>query len=244
MRGLIRGSAGLDQPVKDDRNDDDTPANADQAGEQSGSSARNHAQEDQPKGAHRARICQMNWNHRSRDAHGPAERFRWPSRPEGTRGLRPNPLHPVISSRFSAPAALGWPRTSPTSAEVQFKSGAIGGSPRSRNCRAVLPRLSVGRSHPVWTVKPPLLRWPTQGLSPIGSAPLPGTLSRSPSANFSLVANPQHRPPLSLGSQGAAARNIERFYLKPPNRDALFPHPFEGVSGRFLGVFRAFPPDP
>jgi hypothetical protein len=33
MRGLIRGSAGLDQPVKDDRDDDDTAANANQAGE-------------------------------------------------------------------------------------------------------------------------------------------------------------------------------------------------------------------
>jgi hypothetical protein len=33
MRGLVRGSAGLDQPVKDDRDDDDTAANANQAGE-------------------------------------------------------------------------------------------------------------------------------------------------------------------------------------------------------------------
>jgi hypothetical protein len=62
MRGLVRGSAGLDQPVKDDRDDNDTAANANQAGEQSGSSARTHAQKDQPKGAHCARICQMKWN--------------------------------------------------------------------------------------------------------------------------------------------------------------------------------------
>jgi hypothetical protein len=67
MRGLIRGSAGLDQPVKDDRDDDDTAANADQAGEQSSSGARNHAQKDQPKGAHRALICQMNWNRGATD---------------------------------------------------------------------------------------------------------------------------------------------------------------------------------
>jgi hypothetical protein len=43
MRGLVRGSAGLDQPVKDDRDDDDTTANANQAREQSGSRARNYA---------------------------------------------------------------------------------------------------------------------------------------------------------------------------------------------------------
>jgi hypothetical protein len=33
MRGLVRGSAGLDQSVKDDRDDDDTAANTNQAGE-------------------------------------------------------------------------------------------------------------------------------------------------------------------------------------------------------------------
>lgn len=60
MRGLVRGSAGLDQPVKDDRDNDDTAANADQAGEQSGSGARYRAQKDQPKGAHPALVLSMN----------------------------------------------------------------------------------------------------------------------------------------------------------------------------------------
>jgi hypothetical protein len=80
MRGLVRGSAGLDQPVKDDRDDDDTAANANQTGEQSGSSARNHAQKDQPKGAHCARICQMELNP------GPIDRAMLARQPRGLAG--------------------------------------------------------------------------------------------------------------------------------------------------------------
>ena len=60
MRGLVRGSAALDQPVKDYRDNNDTAADANQAGEQSGSSARYRAQEDQPKGAHPALVLSMN----------------------------------------------------------------------------------------------------------------------------------------------------------------------------------------
>src|SRR5271169_2470 len=56
MRGLVRRSAGLDQPVKGDRDNYNAPANADQASKQSGAGARNHAQKHQPKGAHGALI--------------------------------------------------------------------------------------------------------------------------------------------------------------------------------------------
>jgi hypothetical protein len=76
VRGLVSGSAGLDEPVKDDRNDDDTAAEADQASKQSGCSARKHAQKDQPKGAHRALSNKLEDRlHRSRDSHEPAEKF-------------------------------------------------------------------------------------------------------------------------------------------------------------------------
>jgi hypothetical protein len=52
MRGLVGGCAGFNQPVKHDRDDHNTSADADQAGEHTGSRARNHAQDDEPKGAH------------------------------------------------------------------------------------------------------------------------------------------------------------------------------------------------
>jgi hypothetical protein len=54
MRGLVCGSTSSDEPVKDDRDDDDTAAEANQPSEQSGCGARNRTQKDQPKGAHRA----------------------------------------------------------------------------------------------------------------------------------------------------------------------------------------------
>jgi hypothetical protein len=60
MGGLICGSAGLDQAVKDHRNDDNPPADADQSGEQSGSGTRYRAQKDQPKGVHPALVFPMN----------------------------------------------------------------------------------------------------------------------------------------------------------------------------------------
>ena len=44
MRGLVRRSARLDQPVKDDRDNYNTAANTNQASEQSGAGARSHAQ--------------------------------------------------------------------------------------------------------------------------------------------------------------------------------------------------------
>jgi hypothetical protein len=56
MRGLVHGSTGFDQSVKDDRDDDNPTTDANQPGVEPGASARNHAQEDEPKGAHRAAI--------------------------------------------------------------------------------------------------------------------------------------------------------------------------------------------
>jgi len=54
MRGLVCGSTRFDESLKDDRDDDDTAAEADHPASNRAAALETIPKKDQPKGAHRA----------------------------------------------------------------------------------------------------------------------------------------------------------------------------------------------